>query len=240
MKSLKLATLILSLAAISAHAEIFATPTPAPHASSSLAKDGGSVGSGNNGLFGTDQVQCDDCPVKPIPVGPTFEQLDLIFTNGTEPKPEDLTGSWINVLKKTNKQAPSQYTIEDNYNIAGILNADGSMTRHLTFSTSSDPFTEALSDSVTLQGLGDNAANQGPNQVSFHEQKACFAQYAYNEIGILDESAYFTWECRFTNPKKKSLLCAFIPGGSFTGKQSIWIGKTVHYLGFFRAPDGTN
>lgn len=200
------------------------------------ASGAGRAGSGNDALLAGDAV-CDHCPTQPVSGEiPSFERLQALYEQGTQPTPSQLEGRWRNVLDVFNPELNRAYPEKVDFaNENGRINSDGSSFKSLNFTSKSDPWLGNYNLNVTLLNLGARNDNQGPNEVSFHENTACFAQYSYY-YGKIYTSAYFYYKCRMVANSTR-MLCAYgyeEPLATVSSNQKSWLGKIVGFEGFTR------
>ncbi len=200
----------------------------------------GRGGSGNDGLISGDAT-CEHCPKKPISAEvPSFDALESIYEQGVQPTPEQITGGWKKVLQVGNPNL--QYTTIFNGRNAedetGIANDDGSLRSFFAFSSKTDPWMSEQEIVVMIKGLGNKSATQGPNEVSFRENSACFAQYSYgSNTKTISPNSYYFYKCRMVAHSTR-LLCAIgfeADSDSLAPYQRTWLGRVVAYVGYTRA-----
>jgi hypothetical protein len=142
---------------------------------------------------------CDDCAQPPHLVsGFKAEAAAKAYAEGTVPSPDQLCGSWINVGEAD--LASGKFGLKNSYDPDGLKNSDGSPAFSLSFAMRPDFFgNQAIV--VSISGLGEKTANEGPNSVTLTNTDACFAQK-----GSLVE--YYNYECRLLVHNRTRMICA--------------------------------
>ncbi len=184
---------------------------------------------------------CNHCPSQPVAAIPTFEDLQVAFKLGTQPTPDQLQGTWKPVLQAANlmEGSTTDPIVVDSKNDVGFTNPDGSFQASLGFASESDSWTGKQRESVTIAGLGNYWDHQGPNEVSFQNGSACFAQSGY-KFGHgsyeIDPNTSFVYECRLIS-SATHLLCAYtfeFNRGAALGTQDSWSAVGRAFKGFTR------
>jgi hypothetical protein len=182
---------------------------------------GGIVGSPNDRLVESD-TECAGCPAAPGQVPQlSFNKAEALFAQGTAPTAEILKGSWNLVLLVRNPAETWMYgKLSGGSYPDGAKNSDGSNYRTLEFSSELSTWTKEQVSTVSLHDLGSPGSDQGPFEVTFRGQSACFAQYAY-QLGGLESFKYdrtvrepshpvndmtFSYSCQLVG--KDRMLCA--------------------------------
>ncbi len=171
----------------------------------------------------------------------------MLFHSGVEPTVMQLAGQWKLVGEAIVPGEPDS-TGSNAYNPNGLKNSDGSPMGSLSIQSgretgqsnfSGRPYTTA--PSVTILGLGDKTADQGPNVLTLNNdaREACFAQYAYNSNDDSLMSSHYNYECRLLDTDLQKMVCAMSlyadpSDGKINPADQAWSGRVLSYSAYVK------
>ncbi len=171
----------------------------------------------------------------------------MLFHSGVEPTVTQLAGQWKLVGEALVPDEPDT-TVSNAYSPNGLKNSDGSAKGELSIQSgretgqtnfSGRPYTTA--PSVTILGLGNKTADQGPNVLTLNNdaREACFAQYAYNSNDSSLTNSHFNYECRLLDTDSQKMVCAVSlyadpSDGKLNPADKAWSGRVWLYCAYIK------